>query len=105
MATITIFSKKRKTKDGKEFNTFITRLTKKDGTTSVVNVRFPDENKPNVADCPCNIEVAKDKMNLSIRTLTDEETGELIESRNLWVKAWSKSDVPYTDTSLDDFDI
>lgn len=44
-------------------------------------------------------------MNLSTRTITDEETGAVIESRTLWVKEWEKSKVPYVDTSLDDFDI
>ena len=102
---ITIFAKKRTTKDGKKFDTFITRLNKKDGSTVTTSVKFPDENKPNPLECPMNIEVPKGKMNLSTRTITDEETGAVIESRTLWVKEWEKSKTPYVDTSLDDFDI
>ena len=103
---ITIFTKRRKTKDGqKEFNTFITRLDKKDGTKVVVSVMFPDDNKPNYKECPMNIDVPKDKMNLSVKTITDEQTGKVVESRTLWVKEWSKSKTPYVDTSLDDFDV
>lgn len=102
---ITVFSKKRTTKDGKKFDTFITRLSKKDGSNVVVSVRFPEDNKPNAIECPMNIEVPNGKMNLSTRTITDETTGAVIESRTLWVKEWTKSDTPYVDTSLDDFDI
>ena len=102
---ITIFTKKRKTKDGKEFNVFVTRLNKKDGTHVVTSVMFPDDNKPNDKECPMNIDVPKGKMNLSVKTITDETTGKVIESRTLWVKEWSKSKTPYVDTSLDDFDV
>lgn len=102
---ITIFAKKRTTKDGKKFDAFITRLTKKDGTTVVTSVKFPDENKPNAVECPMNIDVPKGKMNLSTRTITDEETGAVVESRTLWVKEWTKSKTPYVDTSLDEFDV
>lgn len=102
---ITIFAKKRTTKDGKEFNTFITRLTKKDGNHVVVSVMFPQDNKPKAADCPLNIEVPKGMMNLSTRTITDDTTGATIERCTLWVKEWSASTSPYVDTSLDEFDI
>ena len=102
---ITIFAKKRTTKDGKKFDTYNKRLNKKDGSTVVTSVKFPDDNKPNPLECPMNIEVPKDKMNLSTRTITDEETGAVIESRTLWIKEWNKSKTPYVDTSLDDFDI
>lgn len=105
MSTITIFSKKRTTKDGKAFNAFITRLTKKDGSNVVTSVMFPEENKPNALECPMNIDVPKGMMNLSTKTITDETTGAIIESRTLWIKAWEKSKTPYVDTSLDDFDI
>lgn len=105
MSTITIFSKKRTTKDGKDFNTFITRLTKKDGSNIVVSVMFPDDAKPNYKECPLNIDIEKGNMNLSTKTITDETTGKIIESRTLWVKAWVKSKTPYVDKSLDDFDI
>ena len=103
---ITIFAKKRTTKDGKKsFYTYLTKLIKKDGTPVVVSVNFPEENKPDALECPMNIEVPKGMMNLSTKTITDETTGATIESRTLWVKTWEKSKTTYVDTSLDEFDI
>lgn len=103
---ITIFAKKRTTKDGKKsFYTYITRLIKKDGSHVVVSVNFPEDNKPDALECPMNIDVPKGMMNLSTKTITDETTGAVIESRTLWVKEWTKSKEVYVDTSLDEFDI
>lgn len=103
---ITIFSKKRTTKDGKKtFYTFITKLPKKDGTSDVVTVKFPEDNAPDTDACPVNIEIPTGKANLSSKTITDDETGKSFDSKTLWVKDWTLSDVPYVDTSLDDYDI
>lgn len=103
---ISIFAKKRSTKDGKKtFYSFITKLPKKDGTSDVVNVRFPEELTPNVDDCPLNIVIPKGKANLSSKTIIDDETGKSFESKTLWVKSWDVSDNPFVDTSLDEYDI
>ena len=106
MKTITIFAKKRTTKDGKKtFYSFITKLTKKDGNEVVATVKFPEDNAPDVESCPCNIDVERDAMNLSSKTITDDATGKVIDSKTLWVKKWNMSATPYVDTSLDDYDI
>lgn len=103
---ISIFAKKRNTKDGKKtFYSFITKLPKKDGTSDIVNVKFPEDNAPNVDDCPLNIVISKGKANLSSRTIIDDETGKTFDSKTLWVKDWEISSTPFVDTSLDEYDI
>lgn len=104
-----IFAKRKQTRDGKPFTSFVTRLTKKDGSEVTVGVRFREEcGQPKEADCPCYIEVSKENANLTTKTLevTDPETNEIreVESRTLWVNAWTMSAEKYVDHSLDDFE-
>ena len=52
---VTIFAKKRNTKEGKVFYTYLTKLTKKDGTEVTASVKFRDEcGSPKPDHCPCN---------------------------------------------------
>lgn len=108
---ITVFSKKRNTKDGRTFYSYLGSLTKKDGTILVATIKFRDNViPPDPAGCPCNICVEKSNANLSskkfARLVTDVTTGELIKeealSYTLWVNDYSVGD-PYVDHSLDDF--
>ena len=100
---LTIFAKKKKAKSGKEFYTYLTTLTRKDGTEDMLEVKFREEcGAPK--NCPCNIAVEKSDINISKKNITREDTGELIEVRKLWVSAWSEGS-PYEDKSLDDYDI
>lgn len=100
---ITIFAKKKKAKNGKEFVTYLTTLQKKDGTEDTMEVKFREEvGEPR--NCPCNIEVEKTDINIQKKSVTREDTGELITVKKLWVKAW-KPGSPYEDRSLDDYDI
>ena len=106
MKTITIFAKKRTTKDGKKtFYSYLTKLTKKDGEEVVATVKFPEDKDMDEKLCPCNIDVEKEDINMSSKTITDDTTGKTFESRTLWVKDWTMSATPYVDTSLDDYDI
>ena len=108
---ITLFAKKRSTKEGKIFYNFLSTLTKKDGTQLLVTVRFRDDcGQPKAEACPMNILVDKKDCNLATRKfnreVTDEATGELVreqgESYTLWVSKWTPG-AAYVDHSMDDF--
>lgn len=100
---LTVFAKNRTTKEGKAFQTYFSKLTKKDGTESVVELKFRD-------DCgapknfPCNIIVEKQGCNLAEKPVTYEKDGEERDAiqRRLWISAW-KDGAPYVDHSLDDY--
>mgnify|MGYP003290134118 CR=1 FL=1 len=101
---ITIFSKKRSTADGKKtFYSFLTTLTRKDGTPCTCSVKFvaPAES-PDPLDCPCNIIVDKADCNMAMEDYTDKKSGETRKSYKLWVKAYTAGS-PYVDHSMDDF--
>lgn len=102
---ITIFSKKKKTREGKEFTAYIGKLHKKDGSELTTSVKFREDcGSPKAADCPCNIEFDKKDGNLAVTTYTDPETGLDKESYTLWIQSWKPSAVVYEDHSLDDFE-
>ena len=100
---ISVFAKKKQTKTGKVFYTYLTTLKKKDGTDDRIEVKFRE-------DCgvpdhfPINIEVEKKDINISKKMKNREDTGEVFEIRTLWVSQWREGS-PYVDTSLDDYDI
>lgn len=101
---ITVFAKKKHTAEGKKFYTYLTTLHKKDGSEQVAQVRFTDDaGHPDPAKCPMNIIFDKASGNLSKREYTREDTGEIMEARTLWIKAWKEGE-PYIDTSLDDYE-
>lgn len=100
---ITIYAKKRSTKEGKTFYSYLSTLTKKDGTTQTVSVKFRDEaGNPKPENCPMNIKFEKGSANMATREFTREDTGEPGVSYTLWVSAWEKG-TPFVDHSLDDF--
>ena len=100
---ITVFAKKKQTKTGKVFFTYLTTLTKKDGTEDKMEVKFrevcgtPDH-------FPINIVVEKGDCNIAKKLRNREDTGEVFEIRTLWINAWTEGS-PYVDTSLDEYDI
>ena len=109
---ITVFAKQRRTKEGKIFYSFLSTLTKKDGTQLVCTVKFrEDANQPKPEQCPMNILVSKADANLSTRKftreVTDPVTGEITTeegmSHTLWVSSWLPGG-QYVDHSLDDFE-
>lgn len=102
---LTIFAKKRNTPDGKKFYTYLSTLKKKDGTEQTVSVKFRDEcGSPKPENCPCNIEVKRENINLTNKEFVREDTGETATSYTLWVSAWTDGS-PFVDHSLDDYDI
>lgn len=101
---LTIFAKKRMNKENKSFYTYLTQLKKKESDESVtVQVKFPDDIKPNPLECPMNIDVEKKNANLQEKKV-NTDGGEIV-SRTLWVKDYNVSENPYEDSSLDDYDI
>lgn len=101
---ITIFAKKRTTADGrKSFYSYLTTLTRKDGTPCTCGVKFaaPAE-APDPLDCPLNIVVEKADCNMSEENYTNSKTGEPSKGYKLWIKNY-KAGSPYVDHSMDDF--
>ena len=100
---ITVFSKKRQTKDGKKvFYTYFTRLTNKDGETITASVKFVDDECAIPETFPCNLVIDKAFCNLATKTETAED-GHEYTNKTLWIKRYEMGD-PYVDTSLDDFE-
>lgn len=100
---ITVFAKKRKTEDGRQFYSYLAKLLKKDGSALTVSVKFRDETgNPKPEKCPMNILVSKGDMNLSEQRYEREDTGESAISYTLWVSKWTQG-AEYVDHSLDDF--
>lgn len=101
----TIFAKKMTSKDGRNFNRYITKLTKVDGSEVTMSVKFREEcGEPK--NCPMNIVFNKADANFSekVQTYIDKDTGEEKEAvqKTLWISAWTEGE-PYIDTSLDEF--
>lgn len=104
---ITIFAKKRTTKEGKTFYQFLTTLEKKDGTTETMRVAFRDvdgNSIPKPDSCPRNIIINRDFANIATSRYTDNETGEVKLRKTLWVSAWEPGE-PYVDHSMDEYNI
>lgn len=101
---ITVFAKRRTSKEGKTFYTYLTTLTKKSGEKQTVAVKFRDEaTQPEPKHCPMNIEFDKCKGNLSSKEFVREDTGEVGTSTTLWIAEWRQG-TEYVDHSLDDFE-
>lgn len=100
---ITIFAKKRESKDGRKFTSYLTTLTKKNGDKNTVSVKFREEaGQPDAKNCPLNIVVEKADLNMATRNYTVEDTGEVRVAYTLWVSNW-KPGKPYVDHSMDEY--
>lgn len=105
---VLVFAKKRKTKEGRPFTSYVTKMKKKDGSEVFATVKFREEcGNPKPEDCPLYINVKKADANMSTKTVeVVGEDGEMIETerKTLWVNAWERDPEIYVDTSLDDFE-
>lgn len=100
---ITVFAKKKKTKTGKDFFTYLTTLTKKDGEEEMIEVKFREEcGVPK--SFPVNLVIEKSDANISKKTVIREDNGEAFVRKMFWVSAWTEGE-PYVDTSLDEYDL
>lgn len=101
---ITIFGKKKTSNDGKQFMSYFSTLTKKDGSTLQCSVKFRDEcGAPK--NVPINIVVEHKDCNFAEKNVkyTDKDGIEKEAlDRTLWVQAWTEGE-PYVDTSMDEF--
>lgn len=101
---LVIFAKKCESRDGKKFYRYLTTLTDKQGNEYPAQVKFREAcGSPRADKCPMYIIVSKQDANLNTREYTKEDTGEIRQSRTLWVSAWTDGG-EYIDTSLDDFE-
>ena len=100
---ITIYAKKRQSSDGKSFYAYLTRMTRKDGTVDTMGVKFRDDcGAPKGESCPCNIIINRGDANVTKGEYVREDTGDVIETRTLWVQHWERGS-EYVDTSLDEY--
>lgn len=101
---ITIFAKRRQTKEGKTFYNYLASLTNKEGNEIPCQVKFRDgAGQPKPELCPMNIIFDKKSANFSTKEYTDPTTAEVRKSNVLWVSKWEQGS-DYVDHSLDDFD-
>lgn len=103
---LTIFGKKKSTKEGKAFTAYVVRMKKKDGSFLTASAKFREEcGQPKLEECPINIIVEKDDANLAERIyVKDEKTGEEATAYTLWISKWKRSPEAYVDHSLDEFE-
>lgn len=100
---ITIFAKKRTTKEGKSFYNYLSTLTKIGGEKQTVSVKFREEcGSPKAEECPMNIIFDKHDANLSKHEFIREDTGEAAYGYTLWLSKWAPGG-EYVDNSLDDY--
>ena len=94
---ITIFAKKRQSNDGRTFYTYLSSLTRKNGDSLKVQVKFRQAcGNPRGEDCPMNLILHKEDCNLSenryTETATSPDTGEITITDKvnyvLWVSKW-----------------
>lgn len=101
---ISIFAKRRQTKEGKTFYNYLSTIRNREGKDIPCQVRFREGcGQPKAEQCPMNIVFDKKNANLTSRTYTDHDTAEIRQSKVLWVSEWQPGE-PYIDHSLDDFD-
>lgn len=101
MITVNVFKKEKTSKEGRKFNSYLTRLTNKStGEEVSASVKFEDG-----VDAPKEFPIRIDVTNGSVSTkkYQDEKTMEEKLSYTLWVRVWNVSKEAYEDKSLDDW--
>lgn len=99
---VTVFRKVANAKDGRKFDAYSTKLTKKDGSEVYCNIKFK-KSCTIPSEFPVNILVDKSAANLaSVKATTAD--GEDYTRFTLWIDAYTLDSEKYVDHSLDDFD-
>ena len=99
---ISVFAKKRTSKDGRGFLVYIGRIKRKSSGEEITTaIKFKDCDAPEKT--PCNIVVNKDDANLSEKKYLSNQTGEYEVSYTLWVSKYEMGE-EFVDHSLDDFE-
>lgn len=98
---ITVFAKTVTTKNGNQFERYITKMEDKDGVTHTMSVKF--RKSCGVPETfPHNIYIGKDDCNISKKTYTKNNTGETYVAEELWISDWIEGPM-YVDHSTDNF--
>ncbi len=100
---ITVFAKNMKTKEGRSFRVYLSRLhNNRTGEEDSVRIQFREGlTLPTLF--PVIIEVRKEDANLSTRTYTDDKGTQHV-NKTLWVNEYRMSPREYVDHSLDDYE-
>lgn len=99
---LTIFSKTLRSKEGKQFKVYLTRLhNNTTGEDDACRVNFK-EGIPIPQIFPVIVNVEKKDANLSTRRYTDD-AGQEHKTLTLWVDAYNLTGEEYVDHSLDDY--
>lgn len=102
---VTVFGKKRTTKEGKVFTSYLGKVTKKTGEKITVQVKFREEcGFPKTTPCVINFDKKDANFSEKERTYTDNETQEEKKTieRILWVSNFKEE--KFVDTSMDEFE-
>lgn len=101
---ITVFAKRRQTKEGKTFFNYLATMVNRNGDEIPCQVKFREgAGQPKPELCPMNILFDKRDANFTTREYTDPNTAEVRKAHVLWVSQWEQGS-DYVDHSLDDFD-
>lgn len=102
MLNLTVFSKTMKSREGRSFEIYLSRITnKKTGEELPVRVQF-SRTCTAPQSCPCIIMIEQHDAHLSTKSYTTE-SGESRVTYTLWINAYTLSAEPYVDHSLDEF--
>lgn len=101
MITCNIFKKERTSKEGRKFNSYLTRITNKNTHEEVsAGVKFEEG-----CDAPKEFPIRIDVTNGSVspKKYQDPVTKEEKTGYTLWVREWKVSAEKYVDNSLDEW--
>lgn len=100
---ITLFAKKRTSKEGKVFYNYLTTLVRKStGETFAAQVKFREEcGAPDPHKCPCYVVIDPKNCNITKKTITTDDGQKTVNT--MWVSKWEFGG-NYVDTSMNDID-
>lgn len=101
MITVNVFKKEKTSKEGRKFNSYLTRITNKTSHEEVsASVKFEEG-----VDAPKEFPIRIDVLNGSVspKKYQDPITKEDKLSYTLWIREWKISEEKYEDKSLDDW--
>ena len=104
---MTVFAKKRSTKEGKIFYNYLSTLTTREGEDITCQLKFrEDAGNPKPESCPRNISVNKNDANYirkSVIVTDDDGNQREVTKHTIWISAWSEGPA-YEDHSMDIFE-
>lgn len=99
---MTVFSKERRSKEGKPFTSYCTQLVNKStGERTYFTVRFK-AGTPIPARFPIVLECPRDGLSAKHTTSTLDD-GRTVENHTVWISTWVDTGEEYVDHSMDDY--